>query len=68
MNTTACFSKSVDELSKKYIQLKADVEALISEINLLPEGLNTQSITEKPTHCTNTHPNALIQLFHSILM
>ena len=30
------FSKSVDELSKKYIQLKADVEALISEINLLP--------------------------------
>jgi hypothetical protein len=38
------FSKSVDELSKKYIQLKADVEALISEINLLPEGLNTQAL------------------------
>jgi len=38
------FQKAVTNLSGKYIQIKADAEALVSEINALPVGLNAEAL------------------------
>jgi hypothetical protein len=40
------FSEAVVMLSEKYSQLKTDAEALITEINALPAGLNTVALSK----------------------
>ena len=39
------FSEAVVKMSKKYSQLKLDAEALVTEINALPKGLNTAALS-----------------------